>query len=321
MSTRLFCIRAQSPDVTSINEGCTIKLPEEISAIFGTKVKFHIARLIDEVDAAISTTKSSWSEFSHSPSSHRVGTTRKISLLKRQHRAITIRISNAEGSMQGKSVVSIEAEQTRAIEVELSILCVCYIKKSVLPITIGMELSYTSKSIKQIARRLDVGTECEVVGIIRDSETKLHDKQVLIVVAQDGITVAHAIKVVVLERSTYPRHVDIVEVKKIETIAEMMMRFCPSISPSCREHTTMELWAILHVPCHRKFGCCLAATAECAREEWSYEAWKLQLSLSIIFHIVLILIAFESGNGFESATKFDTQKFATTEYVSILVGQ
>ena len=148
LSTWLLCIRTQSPDVSCINEGCTIKLPEEISAIFGTKVEFHIARLIDEVDATISTTKSSWSEFSHSPSSHRVGSTREISLLKRQHRAIAIRISNAESSMQGKSVVSIKAEQTCAIEVELSILCVCYIKKCMLPITIGMELSYTSESIK-----------------------------------------------------------------------------------------------------------------------------------------------------------------------------
>lgn len=57
LATRLILIIAKCPDVTGIDKRCTLKLPEERSAVFGIQVELHITRLVDEIYSAVSSLK------------------------------------------------------------------------------------------------------------------------------------------------------------------------------------------------------------------------------------------------------------------------
>ena len=121
-------IIAQGPDVSGINEGCTVEFPEEERAVFEVQVDFHVARLVDEVDASAGAPEATRPQFAHAPATHRVGTTREIAFLERQNRTVAIGIGNAEISMGHELVVLVEGPEARVVEVELGVLRVRYIK-------------------------------------------------------------------------------------------------------------------------------------------------------------------------------------------------
>lgn len=83
LTTGLIGIVAQGPDITGIDEGCSVELPEEESAVLHTQIELHVAGLIDEVDAAIRPPEASRAQSAYAPTTNRVGTTGKVALFKR----------------------------------------------------------------------------------------------------------------------------------------------------------------------------------------------------------------------------------------------
>ena len=81
-------IVAKSPHITSIEKEGTLELPKQIATQLGIEVYLHVARLVDEVDAAIFAGIATWTERAHAPSANAIGTAREIAFLERQHIAV-----------------------------------------------------------------------------------------------------------------------------------------------------------------------------------------------------------------------------------------
>ena len=67
------------PNVSCINEGCSVYLPEEVSAVFCIKVKLDVTCLIDEVYASVCALETAWSKLTNAPASHTVCTSAEVS--------------------------------------------------------------------------------------------------------------------------------------------------------------------------------------------------------------------------------------------------
>ena len=115
-------------------------------------------------------------------------------------------------------------------------------------VVVFLESRYVRQPAEQIARRLDIGTQGVSAVAIIDTESHLHDKEILIVVAQDGVAIGLVVQIIVLECLTNPRHVDIVEVYKVKTVGDVSPPVVPAIPPSSREYPPVKLRSILQVP-------------------------------------------------------------------------
>ena len=62
LSSRLYVVLTQCPDISCIDECSTIELPEEVSAILGIEIELHVACLVDEVDAPVTFLVFAWSQ-------------------------------------------------------------------------------------------------------------------------------------------------------------------------------------------------------------------------------------------------------------------
>ena len=156
---------------------------------------------------------------------------------------------------------------------------------------------------------------------IGDAKANLHDEEVLVVIAQNGIAIAHAVEVVVLEGVADPRHVHIVQVEQVEAILQVAGRLIPAIAPGRREHTTMELRSVLHVVGQRELAGRGASTCKVARQERCHHSWEDEFCLHSVFFVVLILIAFQSGDSLKGSTQLHTEYLTAAEEVSVLVGE
>ena len=122
LSSGLFLILPQRPDVSSIDEECAIEFPEQVCAVFHVDIEFHITRLVDEVDGTIRTLERARTKSSDAPSPHRVGTSREIPLLEWQHPAVAIRIGHTDVEMHHQRVHMVEAENPGVVEITFHIL-------------------------------------------------------------------------------------------------------------------------------------------------------------------------------------------------------
>ena len=220
LTARLVGIVAESPHIAGIDEEGSLELPEEVATQFGIEVNLHVTRLVDEVDAAVFAGIASGTERAHTPSANAVGTAREIAFLEGQHIAVTIRHSNTDTGMEGKTqrrertgrLVGIHAKiltqcyEARIIDVELGILRKSYAEGLVVAIVVLGEFEDVCQAIKQIARRLDIRLDGVVSVGVCDAITHLHDEEVFVVIPQYGITVGIVVEIVTPEGIGYPRH-------------------------------------------------------------------------------------------------------------------
>ena len=192
-------IVAKRPDVTRIHKQGTLELPEERGAILGIQVELQVTRLVDEVDASVIALVSAWSQFSYTPTPHRVGSTREISLLERQHGAVAVRISHSQVGMQRQGIAVVETDEVGIVEIEFGILCIGDVEKGALPLRINLESQGIGESAEQISGRLHIESDGIHPITIRESESHLHDEKVFVVISQDGISIVHIIQVIALE--------------------------------------------------------------------------------------------------------------------------
>ena len=87
-----------------------------------------------------------------------------------------------------------------------------------MPIGIRCAPQHLRHGTQQVARRLHI----QLVGFglvgVRKAETHLHDKQVFVVVTQNGVAAAGIVEIFALEGGRNPWHVDIVEVDEVELV-------------------------------------------------------------------------------------------------------
>ena len=101
--------------------------------------------------------------------------------------------------MERKVIMLVEVDPSDVVDVKLGILCKCCSQHCVLSLVVLAEAQHGRKQPEQVARSLDIGTERLVAVIVAQSESSLHNEQVLVVVTQNGISACGIIKVIVLE--------------------------------------------------------------------------------------------------------------------------
>ena len=143
LSSRLFLVIAKSPDVAGIHEDGTVEFPKQVAAVFNAHIQFHVARLVDEVDASIVSLELAGSQLSYAPASHRVGSSREIAFLKGQDLAVSVGIGNAKCGMAGYAVVAVEGEEMGIVHVKLGILGVSDVDELMLAVVVLLEAEHS----------------------------------------------------------------------------------------------------------------------------------------------------------------------------------
>ena len=157
--------------------------------------------------------------------------------------------------------------------------------------------------------------------IIGHAKTYFHNEQILIIIAQNGIPVAHAVQIVVLKLRRQPGHIHIVKVQHIQLIADALVGTVPPVSPCRREHSAVKLGAVLHVIAQRQLRRSSRTPFEVLRQEWSQETREPKFGLHAILFIVLVLISFQPGDGLKGSTKLNGEGLRATKQVTVFVGQ
>ena len=89
--------------------------------------------------------------------------------------------------------------QMGIVEICLGILGIGDIDEGTLSLRIYLKIQSLGESAEQIARRLHIQSEGIYPIAIRQSESHLHDEDILVVIAQDGIPVIYIIQIIALE--------------------------------------------------------------------------------------------------------------------------
>lgn len=215
--------------------------------------------------------------------------------------------------MKRQRVMTVKLDEACKIEIELGILGKGDVEQRVLSAAVLLETRNTRDTAKQVACCLNIGTNGIDSIIIGQAKANLHDEKVLVIVTKNSISVRYAVEVVVLKLLADPRHINVVQIERIETEIQMTGSVRPTVAPRRRENSTVELRTVLQIPCHSKFPTLRCFVCKRARKEWRHEAREGQLGLNTIFLIILIVIAFKARDGFEGPTKLKTELLTSSE--------
>ena len=147
----LFGIITESPDIARIEEQGAIEFPKQVRAILQIQVKFHVARLRNEVNPSVLIFVTSRSQTPYAPTSHTVGTASKIALLKRQHPTIAIRIGHTEPHMEHQLTVVTFLQPMDKVHVGFYVLGKSDVKHHRLPETVLRCVEGMSIEVQQVA--------------------------------------------------------------------------------------------------------------------------------------------------------------------------
>ena len=248
LSSRLFRITAQCPDVPGIHEGGTIQFPEQMRAILCIQVQLHVARLVDEVYPAVHATELARPEFPHAPAPDRVGSAGKIAFLEGEDGTVPVREGDTDAAMQCQCVAVIEVENLRVREVELGILGISDVEQRTFPLSVLLEIEQVSQPVQKVSRQFHTCPESMAGTVVMQSEARTQDEQVLVILPQDGIACRGIVEVVALEGAADPRHVDITEVEKFEVVCQVVYGIRPMVFPCRREDPAVKFRTVLEIP-------------------------------------------------------------------------
>ena len=207
--------------------------------------------------------------------------------------------------MQRQGISLIQLQEMGIVEIKLGILSVCDVQERMLSLRIGSESQSLRETIEQITCRLHIQSESIYPIAIGQSKSHLHDKDIFVIIAQDGISIINIVEIILLECLRNPRHIHIVEIEQVEAPSQMMTWFCPAITPCRREDAAMELRTVLQIPAYRQLAISRLSATEILGKERCHESWKYQLSLYRILGIVLVLISLQTGYRLVGSTEFD----------------
>ncbi len=103
--------------------------------------------------------------------------------------------------MQRQGIAVVEAHQMGIVEINLGILGIGDIDEGTLSLGIYLEIQRLGESTEQIARRLHIQSEGIYPIAIGQSKSHLHDEDILVVIAQDGISVIYIVQIIRLKVS------------------------------------------------------------------------------------------------------------------------
>ena len=184
-----------------------------------------------------------------------------------------------------------------------------------------MESQQLRGARQQVSSRLYIRSDGVAAFGIAHAESDFHDEKVGIVVAKDGVPVVGVVQIISLERGTNPRHIHVVQVEQVKAETPVLRGFRPTVTPSGREDTPMELGAVLKVIAQRQLRSCTTSSTERLRKHRSHKTRECKLRLHAIFLVVLVLIALQAGNGLESRTQLNAQHLGAMKQVAVLVSQ
>ena len=200
--------------------------------ILQIQVKLQVTRLRDEVDLAVFLLVSSRPQTSHTPASHTIRTSREITLLEGQDPAIAIRIGDADTDMEHQLVLAQTTQQLPGeLEVALHVLRIGDAEEHILLQLVPLGLDDARIEVQQVTSRLDVRLQGDAPVVVRIAEAHLHDKQVLVVIAQDGVRVRGIVEILLLEGLADPGHEHIVQVYQVEAVAVVTELRAPVVTP------------------------------------------------------------------------------------------
>ena len=101
--------------------------------------------------------------------------------------------------MQRQGIAVVETDKMGIVEIQLGILCIGDVEEGALPLRIDLESQGLGESAEQISGRLHIESDGIHPVAIRQSESHLHDKEVFVVISQDGVSIVHIIQVIALE--------------------------------------------------------------------------------------------------------------------------
>ena len=108
-------------------------------------------------------------------------------------------------------------------------------------------MKQTAPRMEQVARRLQIGLHGDTPVVVAVAEAYLHDEQVFVVVAQDGVVVGAVLQILPPEGVADPGHKHVVQVDQVERVLVVMVLRLPVVVPAGGEHTSMELRTVLRV--------------------------------------------------------------------------
>ena len=111
-------------------------LPEQMGTVLGIHVQLDVARLIDEIDAAVASVVGAGPQLSHTPSSHTVGTAAEVALFIGQDGAVAVWECHACSQVEGKGVAVVYPEALGQVKVELYIFGVCDVEECILVLAV-----------------------------------------------------------------------------------------------------------------------------------------------------------------------------------------
>ena len=155
--------------------------------------------------------------------------------------------------MKHQLVVLATRQLSGKLEVGLHILCIGNVKHLILSQGIPLSAKRSGTDIQKVSSRFQMRLQRHLTRIETIAEPHAHDKQILIIIAQDGIRVRRIVQILFTERFTDPRHEHVVQVYQVEVVTVVTVLGSPLVVPSCRKNAAMELRTVLRVVEQRQF--------------------------------------------------------------------
>ena len=289
--------------------------------VFKVQVEFQVTGLRDEVDVTVLVAVASRAEAPDAPSAHAVGTAGEVAFLEGQYGAVAIRIGDAEAHVEHELAIVVRQDLPGKVHIALHILGVGDIEHTVMPFAVALRPEHFAAETEQVARRLDIRLDGYRPVVVAVAKAGLHNKQVLVVIAQDGIVVAGIIEILLLESVADPGHKHIVQVDEVELVLVVVALRLPTVMPSCGEHLAVELGTVLCVVKQRHLTGGDGTATHIAAQEGHDEAREAEAALHAVLDEVLIAVSFQSLDGLVGTTELHAESLGAPEQVTVLIGE
>ncbi len=191
-----------------------------------------------------------------------------------------------------------------------------------------------AQAIKQISGRFHIETHLVTIGLeesvgaliaqrgVNQTITHLHNKEIFVAIAQNGVVRIVAFKVLFAECFGYPRHKDIVKAEQVEAVRQLRaLHFRPAIAPRAGEHAPVKLGSVLRVVEQGEFGRCLKFFLVFAADDGQAKTREAQIGLNVLLYVIGVLVTIEPRDGFVGTAPFQRKQFRTPENVSVGIGK
>ena len=223
--------------------------------------------------------------------------------------------------MKHQLVLIARQQILREVYVGLDVLGVGDVEHAVLPLVILPGMKQTAARMEQVARRLQIGLHGDTPVVVAVAEAYLHDEQVFVVVAQDGVVARGVLQILLSEGVADPGHEHVVQVYQVQLVLVVVVLRIPPVVPPCRHHPPVELRTVLRVVEQRQLAGGYRPPAYLPAQEGHDESREAQPALQTVLDEVLVAVALQPSDGLIGSAQPDAQRLRSPEQVAVLIGQ